>query len=48
MPSPGCASKPIMEVVARFDATVAHPPLKIRLEQLPASVRNLLVPALSG
>ena len=48
MPSPGCASKPIMEVVELFDPTVTHPPFKIRLEQLQTSVRNLLVPALSG
>lgn len=34
--------------VGRFDPTVAHPPLKIRLEQLQASVRNLLVPASSA
>ena len=31
-----------------FDATVAQPPLEIRVEQLQASVRNVLVPALTG
>lgn len=31
-----------------FDATVARPPLKLRLEQLQASVRNAFVPALTG
>jgi len=35
-------------VVEFFDATVAQPPLKLRLEQLQASVRNALVPALTG
>ena len=35
-------------VVELFDATVAQPPLKVRLEQLQASVRNVLVPALTG
>ena len=35
-------------VVEFFDATVAKPPLKLRLEQLQASVRNALVPALTG
>jgi Domain of Unknown Function (DUF748) len=35
-------------VVELFDATVAQPPLKIRLEKVQASVRNLLVPALTG
>ncbi|HEX7550474.1 MAG TPA: DUF748 domain-containing protein [Candidatus Methylomirabilis sp.] len=35
-------------VVELFDATVAKPPLKLRLEQLQASVRNALVPALTG
>jgi hypothetical protein len=30
-----------------FDAMVAKPPLKLRLEQLQASVRNALVPALT-
>ncbi len=34
-------------VVELFDATVAQPPLKVRLEQLQASVRNVLVPALT-
>jgi hypothetical protein len=35
-------------VVEFFDATVAKPPLKLRLEQLQASVRNACVPALTG
>ena len=35
-------------VMEFFDATVAKPPLKLRLEQLQASVRNALVPALTG
>jgi Domain of Unknown Function (DUF748) len=35
-------------VVELFDPTVTHQPFKIRLEQLQASVRNVLVPALSG
>ena len=35
-------------VVEFFDATVAQPPLKLRLEQFQASVRNALVPALTG
>ncbi|HYL80916.1 MAG TPA: DUF748 domain-containing protein, partial [Candidatus Acidoferrum sp.] len=35
-------------VVEVFDATVAQPPLKIRLEKLQASVRDVLVPALTG
>jgi hypothetical protein len=35
-------------VVEFFDATVAKPTLKLRLEQLQASVRNALVPALTG
>ena len=35
-------------VVELFDATVAQPPLKVRLEQLQASVRNVLVPAPTG
>lgn len=35
-------------VVELFDATVAQPPLKIRLEKLEASVRDVLVPALTG
>jgi uncharacterized protein involved in outer membrane biogenesis len=35
-------------VVELFDATVAQPPLKIRLEQLQATVQNVLVPSLTG
>ena len=35
-------------VVELFDATVAQPPLKIRLEKLQASARNVLVPTLTG
>ena len=35
-------------VVELFDATVAQPPLKVRMEELQASVRNVLVPALTG
>jgi Domain of Unknown Function (DUF748) len=35
-------------VVEFFDATIAKPPLKLRLEQLQASMRNALVPALTG
>ncbi|HSD50297.1 MAG TPA: DUF748 domain-containing protein [Candidatus Methylomirabilis sp.] len=35
-------------VVELFDATVARPPLKIRLEQIQATVRDVVVPALKG
>ena len=35
-------------VVEIFDATVAKPPLKIRLEQIEASVRNVSVPGFLG
>jgi len=35
-------------VVELFDATVAEPPLKIRLEQIRVTVRNVVVPALKG
>ncbi len=35
-------------VVEFFDATVASPPLKIRLEQIQATVRDVMVPALTG
>jgi hypothetical protein len=35
-------------VVELFDATVARPPLKIRLEQIHATVRDVVVPALTG
>lgn len=35
-------------VVELFDATVAQPPLKIRLEQLQASMQDVLVPTLTG
>ncbi len=35
-------------VVEIFDATVAQPPLKIRLEQLQATVRDVTVPILTG
>lgn len=34
--------------VELFDATVAQPPLKIRLEQVQATVRDVMVPALKG
>lgn len=35
-------------VVELFDATVAQPPLKIRLEQIQASVRDVVAPTLTG
>ena len=35
-------------VLELFDATVAQPPLKIRLEQIQATVRDIVVPALTG
>ncbi len=35
-------------VVELFDATVARPPLKIRLEQIQATARDIVVPALTG
>ena len=35
-------------VVELFDGTVAEPPLKIRLEQIRVTVRNVMVPALKG
>jgi hypothetical protein len=35
-------------VVELFDATVAEPPLKIRLEKIQATVRHLAVPSLTG
>jgi hypothetical protein len=35
-------------VVELFDATVATPPLKIRLEQIQATVREIALPALTG
>jgi hypothetical protein len=35
-------------VIEIFDATVATPPLKIRLEQIEASVRDVTVPGLRG
>ncbi len=35
-------------VVELFDATVAQPPLKIRLEQIQATVRNVAAPTLAG
>jgi hypothetical protein len=35
-------------VVEFFDATVARPPLKIRLEQVQATVRAVVIPALTG
>ena len=35
-------------VLELFDATVAQPPLKIRLEQIRATVQDLLVPSLTG
>jgi hypothetical protein len=35
-------------VVELYDATVASPPLKIRVEQLRAAMRDVLVPALTG
>jgi len=35
-------------VVEVYDATVAQPPLKIRLEQIQATVRNVVAPTLTG
>ena len=35
-------------VVELFDATVASPPLKVRLERIQATLRDVLVPALTG
>jgi hypothetical protein len=35
-------------VVEIYDATVASPPLKIRLEQIQATIRNVALPALTG
>lgn len=35
-------------VVEFFDATVAQPPLKIRLEQIQATVRDVVAPTLTG
>lgn len=35
-------------VLEFFDATVTQPPLKIRLEQVRATVRDMVVPALTG
>jgi len=35
-------------VAELFDATVAQPPLKIRMEKIQATVRNLTVPTLKG
>ena len=35
-------------VVELYDATVAQPPLKIRLEQIKATLRNVAVPGLRG
>ncbi|MGH7772050.1 MAG: DUF748 domain-containing protein, partial [Candidatus Binatia bacterium] len=35
-------------VMELFDATVARPPLKIRLEDIQASVRDIVAPALNG
>ncbi len=35
-------------VVELFDATVAQPPLKIRLEQIQATLRDVAVPSLTG
>ena len=35
-------------VVELYDATIAEPPLKVRLEKIQASVRDLLVPELTG
>ena len=35
-------------VVELFDATVAQPPLRIRLEKIQATVRNLTVPSMKG
>lgn len=35
-------------VVEFFDASVASPPLKIRLEQIQATVRDVVVPSLTG
>jgi hypothetical protein len=54
----GTASKPIEVAIGRirledgvvelFDATVAQPPHKIRLEQIQATVRDVRVPSLKG
>jgi hypothetical protein len=35
-------------VVELFDASIAQPPLKIRLEQLQATLKEILLPALTG
>jgi hypothetical protein len=35
-------------MVELFDATVARPPLRIRLEQLQATLKDILLPALTG
>lgn len=35
-------------VVELFDATVGRPPLKIRMEQIQASIRNVVTPTLEG
>ena len=35
-------------VLELFDATVTQPPLKIRLEQIQATLRDIMVPALTG
>jgi uncharacterized protein involved in outer membrane biogenesis len=35
-------------VLEFFDATVSQPPLKVRLEQVQAKMRNVVVPALTG
>ena len=35
-------------VLELFDATVTQPPLRIRLEQIQATVRDIVVPALTG
>jgi uncharacterized protein involved in outer membrane biogenesis len=50
-PAPTVAvSRVTMEdgVVELFDATVAQPPLKIRLEKIQATVHNVTVPSLKG
>jgi len=55
-PAPPASSRTLIvgKVVLRdgvlefFDATVARPPLKIRLEQVQATVGNVVIPALTG
>ena len=35
-------------VIEVYDATVAQPPVKIRLEQIKATTRGIAIPALKG